>query len=97
MGADPIGAPLAGQGNVERAKNYEPRPPFERPSRELAISLFIPPLRIAAAELEWASGVMVQKSASYLLRMQMRISEPERQHPSWRRGEIRTCESCWLG
>ena len=30
---------------------------------------FIPPLRIAAAELEWASGVMVQKSASFLPRI----------------------------
>jgi hypothetical protein len=32
-------------------------------------SVFIPPLRIAAAELEWASGVMVQKSASFLPRI----------------------------
>jgi hypothetical protein len=69
MGADPIGAPPAGQGNAEPAKNSEPRPPFERPSHELALSLFIPPLRIAAVELEWASGVMIQKSASSLQRI----------------------------
>lgn len=53
MGADPIGALPAGQGNAERTKAM---------NRSLRSSdetmnwppVFIPPLRIAAVELEWA-------------------------------------------
>jgi hypothetical protein len=75
MGADPIGALPAGQGNVERAKAMDQSlhwsdEAMDRPSN------FIPPLRVATVELEWASIVLVQVRSCH--KSQMRTSEPNR-------------------
>src|SRR6266568_4490555 len=59
MGADPIGALPAGQGNVERARAMNPILHWSDEAMDWP-SIFIPPLHVATAELEWASIVLVQ-------------------------------------
>ena len=94
MGADPIGALPVGQGNAATAKAMCPNPSLEREAMDWP-SIFILPLHVATVELEWAPLVLVQ--VRVILPASRRRSEPKRQYPSWRRGDIRTCESCWLG
>src|SRR5882757_6494498 len=59
MGADPIGALPAGQGNAERARAMNRS--FRSSDEGLDWPpVFIPPLRAAVVELEWASRVPVR-------------------------------------
>jgi len=56
MGADPIGALPAGQGNVLRAKAMDQSLRLSDEATEWS-TVFIPPLHEATTELEWASSV----------------------------------------
>src|SRR5438874_6506005 len=68
MGADPIGALPAGQGNAERAKAMNQSPHLRDEAMDWP-SIFIPPLHAATVELEWGiysagSEVLVILAAS---------------------------------
>jgi hypothetical protein len=65
MGADPIGALPAGQGNEDCAKALNQSLRWSDEAMDWP-SVSIPPLRVAMVELEWAeTSVSVQKSASF--------------------------------